>query len=143
MSLSSSYTSATMAIRLTTKNVLLISCMVLLIFVVQSSASCRKLRLVHRISRHGCQTRQIPSYGCRGSCPSYSRVSPTNYLEMERHCECCQESGQRTVHVSLRCNDDRGQFNLVVETQVPRSCMCRPCNIIEDVPDFVRLEDLN
>ncbi len=127
------------ATRLTPRNIVLISIMILIVFASQSSAICRRLNLVHQISSAGCTPRRIPSFGCRGTCTSYSRVSPLDYRQMERHCQCCQESGHRTANVRLTCGN-RYRF---VQTQVPTSCMCRPCNIIGDVPDRIRLEDLN
>ena len=107
----------------------------------QCSAECHRQPLIHIIDRDGCNIKKLPSYGCRGTCTSYSRVSPTDYTQMERSCQCCQEVGHITRRIRLRCP---GQFPSTrnVDVRVPQFCTCRPCNGVPSVPSQVRLQDL-
>ena len=107
----------------------------------QCSASCRRLPLTHVISHEGCIPKHVPSFGCRGTCTSYSRVSPTDYTRMERSCQCCQEANHQTKRVTLYC-PRLYRTTRTVGVRVAESCTCRPCHGSSGVPSVTRLEDL-
>ncbi|XP_022080139.1 bursicon-like [Acanthaster planci] len=107
----------------------------------QCSATCRRQALIHLIDHEGCTLRRVPSFGCRGTCTSYSRVSPTDYTRMERSCQCCQESDHMMRGVRLNC-PELFPSTKVVEVKVAMSCTCRPCHGGSGVPSETRLEDL-
>ncbi|XP_038045198.1 bursicon-like [Patiria miniata] len=107
-----------------------------------SAATCQRRGLSHLISHEGCMPRRVPSYGCRGSCTSYSRVSPTDYTQMERSCQCCQESDHQVRTVWLNCPALFPNTRMQVELKMAMSCNCRPCHGLSGVPAETRLEDL-
>ncbi|XP_033639409.1 bursicon-like [Asterias rubens] len=107
----------------------------------QCSAVCRRQPLIHSIVHEGCQTKRLRTFGCRGTCNSYSRVSPTDYTQMERSCQCCQESQHVVGFVELNC-PSLSPPTQIVEFRHVRSCSCRPCNSVSGVPRVTRLEDL-
>ena len=91
-------------------------------------ATCRKRRIVHTIKSPHCTPRRLLSYACQGRCSSYTQISET--LEFKRHCKCCQEMGEKTAVVLVRCQDQKtGLFKrYTVLIKVPKDCMCRPCS---------------
>ncbi|XP_071945771.1 bursicon-like [Antedon mediterranea] len=103
------------------------------------STICVPVGTIHTISVPGCRPKSVPSTGCRGMCLSYTRVSSTNYLELERSCKCCKADKFIVASVKLSC-PNLDSPNLRVPLKKAESCSCRPCNSItvEDVatPDF-------
>lgn len=87
--------------------------------------------VIHVLQHPGCVPKPIPSYACIGKCTSYVQVPYTSCIfvmyniyilvhirkpeycffkvsgskiwQMERSCNCCQESGEREASVVLFC----------------------------------------
>ncbi|XP_061714209.1 bursicon isoform X1 [Cydia pomonella] len=94
---------------------------------------CVMTPVVHVLKHPGCQPQLIPSYACVGKCTSYLQVSGSKIWQMERSCNCCQESGEREATVDLYCPEAKKEENRYrkVVTKAPLECMCRPCGIID------------
>ncbi|XP_038045194.1 bursicon-like [Patiria miniata] len=109
-----------------------------------TTSMCRKLTVRHLIkdAKPGCRPKWLTLYGCRGTCFSYARVSPRDYVSIERSCQCCQEVGYRTVRVRFDCPQRLPPYHYA-EVRLVRDCRCRPCNTMSvgDVPEVVRLTD--
>lgn len=96
--------------------------------VSSASDECSLTPVIHVLQFPGCVPKPIPSFACIGKCGSYVQVSGlgpvffrksgTNRIffwilqlkvsgskiwQMERSCNCCQESGEREASVSLFC----------------------------------------
>ena len=95
---------------------------------LSAAQGCRKRRIVHTIRSPSCAPRRLLSYACHGSCSSYTQISKT--LEFKRHCKCCQEMGERTALVLVRCRAPgvRALRRHRLRIKVPTDCMCRPCS---------------
>ncbi|XP_071488759.1 bursicon-like [Diadema setosum] len=104
-------------------------------------ADCRRLPLQHKLTRPGCHPVTINSNGCRGMCNSYTRISPNNYLEVERSCSCCQELGFMERTERLHCPGLTPNYR-DVRYRIPKRCSCRPCRSVASVSRIQRLEDL-
>ncbi|KAI8421835.1 hypothetical protein MSG28_009781 [Choristoneura fumiferana] len=81
---------------------------------------------------------------CEGMCSSqvhpsiatvtgFSKVSGSKIWQMERSCNCCQESGEREATVDLYCPEAKREENRYrkIVTKAPLECMCRPCGTID------------
>lgn len=89
--------------------------------VVSATDECSLTPVIHVLQYPGCVPKPIPSFACIGKCGSYVQVSETygksnqmnnfgkfkvsgsKIWQMERSCNCCQESGEREASVSLFC----------------------------------------
>ncbi|CAG5027865.1 unnamed protein product [Parnassius apollo] len=95
---------------------------------------CQMTPVIHVLQHAGCVPKPIPSYACIGKCTSYVQVSGSKIWQMERSCNCCQESGEREATVVLFCpkaKSEEKRFRKVT-TKAPLECMCRPCGTIEE-----------
>ncbi|XP_026496206.1 bursicon [Vanessa tameamea] len=95
---------------------------------------CQMTPVIHVLQHPGCVPKPIPSYACIGKCTSYVQVSGSKIWQMERSCNCCQESGEREASVVLFCpkaKNEEKRFRKV-STKAPLECMCRPCGAIEE-----------
>ncbi|CAH2084652.1 unnamed protein product [Euphydryas editha] len=95
---------------------------------------CQMTPVIHVLQHPGCVPKPIPSYACIGKCTSYVQVSGSKIWQMERSCNCCQESGEREASVVLFCpkaKSEEKRFRKVT-TKAPLECMCRPCGSIEE-----------
>ncbi|XP_038213861.1 bursicon [Zerene cesonia] len=95
---------------------------------------CQMTPVIHVLQHPGCVPKPIPSYACIGKCTSYVQVSGSKIWQMERSCNCCQESGEREATVILFCpkaKSEEKRFRKVT-TKAPLECMCRPCGSIEE-----------
>ncbi|XP_045449584.1 bursicon [Melitaea cinxia] len=95
---------------------------------------CQMTPVIHVLQHPGCVPKPIPSYACIGKCTSYVQVSGSKIWQMERSCNCCQESGEREATVVLFCpkaKSEEKRFRKVT-TKAPLECMCRPCGSIEE-----------
>ncbi|XP_073955205.1 cuticle-tanning hormone bursicon isoform X1 [Choristoneura fumiferana] len=72
---------------------------------------CVMTPVVHILKHPGCQPQLIPSYACVGKCSSYLQVSGSKIWQMERSCNCCQESGEREATVDLYCPEAKREEN--------------------------------
>jgi hypothetical protein len=68
-----------------------------------ASDECSLTPVIHVLQYPGCVPKPIPSFACIGRCGSYVQVSGSKIWQMERSCNCCQESGEREASVSLFC----------------------------------------
>ncbi|XP_034829087.1 bursicon-like isoform X1 [Maniola hyperantus] len=95
---------------------------------------CQMTPVIHVLQHPGCVPKPIPSYACIGKCSSYVQVSGSKIWQMERSCNCCQESGEREATVVLFCPKAKSEEKRFrkVSTKAPLECMCRPCGIIEE-----------
>ncbi|CAH1636424.1 unnamed protein product [Spodoptera littoralis] len=95
---------------------------------------CQMTPVIHILKHPGCIPKAIPSFACIGKCSSYVQVSGSKIWQMERTCNCCQESGEREATVVLLCpkakSDDRKLRKIT--TKAPLECMCRPCGSIDE-----------
>ena len=93
-----------------------------------SSETCSRQLAVMTIRVRGCQVREVPVYGCRGTCNSYSQINRNRFIEFQRSCRCCSPISSRRASVRLQCGVSRGR-PLVrrVFLRIPRSCACRTC----------------
>lgn len=93
--------------------------------VTSASDECSLTPVIHVLQYPGCVPKPIPSFACIGKCGSYvqvnksvqtkchtrriffdfsvQKVSGSKIWQMERSCNCCQESGEREASVSLFC----------------------------------------
>lgn len=96
--------------------------------VSSASDECSLTPVIHVLQFPGCVPKPIPSFACIGRCGSYVqviellalisegngdkksifffdilKVSGSKIWQMERSCNCCQESGEREASVSLFC----------------------------------------
>lgn len=124
----------------------LMACSVLCVFIPLSSTQCDRKRIIHTIRYGHCQPKRLLSFGCMGTCSSYTRPSATESGELENHCQCCQDAEKRFARVRILCPDSTGERVLkvyVVRLAVPTECSCRPCSflpntIIPSEPDFLQ-----
>lgn len=132
-----------MATLTTTQSSLLMLALILLSLTTSSLvlADCRKLGLQYKLARPGCRPVTLDSVGCRGTCSGYTRISPNNYLEVERSCTCCQEMGYLERTQRLQCPTLNPPFRDVTY-RIPRRCSCRPCRSVASVSRVQTLEDL-
>lgn len=95
---------------------------------------CQVTPVIHVLQYPGCIPKPIPSFACIGKCTSYVQVSGSKIWQMERSCNCCQESGEREASVTLFCPKARpGEPKFKkVSTKAPLECMCRPCGTIDE-----------
>ncbi|XP_037875036.1 bursicon isoform X2 [Bombyx mori] len=95
---------------------------------------CQMTAVIHVLKHRGCKPKAIPSFACIGKCTSYVQVSGSKIWQMERTCNCCQESGEREATVVLFCPDAQNEEKRFrkVSTKAPLQCMCRPCGSIEE-----------
>ncbi|XP_050674857.1 bursicon isoform X1 [Leptidea sinapis] len=95
---------------------------------------CQMTPVIHVLQHPGCVPKPIPSYACIGKCTSYVQVSGSKIWQMERSCNCCQESGEREASVVLFCPKAKSEEKRLrkVTTKAPLECMCRPCGSIEE-----------
>ncbi|KAG5666330.1 hypothetical protein PVAND_014368 [Polypedilum vanderplanki] len=102
--------------------------------VESASDECSLTPVIHVLQYPGCVPKPIPSFACIGRCGSYVQVSGSKIWQMERSCNCCQESGEREASVSLFCPKAKtGERKFrKVSTKAPLGCMCRPCTSIEE-----------
>ncbi|XP_049872622.1 bursicon isoform X1 [Pectinophora gossypiella] len=99
-----------------------------------SGQECEMTPVIHVLQHPGCIPKPIPSFACVGKCTSYVQVSGSKIWQMERTCNCCQESGEREATVVLFCpkaKSEEKRFRKVT-TKAPLECMCRPCGSIEE-----------
>lgn len=94
--------------------------------VTSATDECSLTPVIHVLQYPGCVPKPIPSFACIGKCGSYVqvsffyenkmsskesfyifwtffKVSGSKIWQMERSCNCCQESGEREASVSLFC----------------------------------------
>ncbi|XP_063421725.1 bursicon-like [Mytilus trossulus] len=119
----------------------LIACVILGVFITLSAAQCEKKFIIHTIKLKdiNCPQKRIISYGCMGTCTSYTRPSSTNFGQLEHHCQCCQDAEKIFARVRIYCPHKV----YVVTLAVPRECSCRPCSLLPDhiipsEPDFLQ-----
>ncbi|CAH4034023.1 bursicon [Pieris napi] len=95
---------------------------------------CQMTPVIHVLQHPGCVPKPIPSYACIGKCTSYVQVSGSKIWQMERSCNCCQESGEREASVVLYCPKAKNEEKRYrkVTTKAPLECMCRPCGSVEE-----------
>ncbi|OWR44350.1 cuticle tanning hormone bursicon monomer [Danaus plexippus plexippus] len=95
---------------------------------------CQMTPVIHVLQHPGCVPKPIPSYACIGKCTSYVQVSGSKIWQMERSCNCCQESGEREASVVLFCPKAKSEEKRFrkVSTKAPLECMCRPCGSVEE-----------
>ncbi|XP_026749033.2 bursicon [Galleria mellonella] len=95
---------------------------------------CQMTPVIHVLQHPGCVPKAIPSFACIGKCSSYVQVSGSKIWQMERTCNCCQESGEREATVVLFCPKAKSEDKRFrkVTTKAPLECMCRPCGSIEE-----------
>ncbi|KAM3964982.1 LOW QUALITY PROTEIN: cuticle-tanning hormone bursicon [Aphomia sociella] len=99
---------------------------------MSAGQECQMTPVIH-VLQPGCVPKAIPSFACIGKCSSYVQVSGSKIWQMERTCNCCQESGEREASVVLFCpkaKSEEKRFRKVT-TKAPLECMCRPCGSIE------------
>ncbi|CAG2212901.1 unnamed protein product [Mytilus edulis] len=124
----------------------LIACVILGVFITLSAAQCERKRIIHTIRYRDCHPKRLLSFGCMGTCTSYTRPSSTNSGELDQYCQCCQDAEKRFARVRILCPDTSGErmFKVYVVTlAVPQECSCRPCSllpnhIIPSEPDFLQ-----
>lgn len=111
-----------------------------------SSSECQR-RLILRTMRYpNCIPKRIVSFGCKGTCNSYTAPSPSRPDELEHHCQCCQDAERRIRRAIITCPDTespRQYKNYTVRLAIPTECSCRPCSvlpnrIIPSEPDFLQ-----
>lgn len=104
--------------------------------------------VIHVLKHPGCIPKAIPSFACIGKCSSYVQVVKTMFVlkqyllvrvdslniniqclqvsgskiwQMERTCNCCQESGEREATVVLICpkakSEDKKLRKVVINKQ--------------------------
>ncbi|KAI5639471.1 DAN domain-containing protein [Phthorimaea operculella] len=95
---------------------------------------CEMTPVIHVLQHPGCVPKPIPSFACVGKCTSYVQVSGSKIWQMERTCNCCQESGEREATVVLFCPKAKSEDKRFrkVTTKAPLECMCRPCGMIDE-----------
>ena len=118
-------------------------------FIIQTAISdCERKRIIHTIRFPECQHKRILSFGCAGTCNSYSETSSTESGVIVRHCECCQENDKILRQARIICRNEEGNtpFNyVVVSLAIPTSCSCRSCSPLPQhdnpgEPDIFNLE---
>nr|XP_021181734.2 bursicon [Helicoverpa armigera] len=95
---------------------------------------CQMTPVIHILKHPGCIPKAIPSFACIGKCSSYVQVSGSKIWQMERTCNCCQESGEREATVVLVCPKAKSEDRKIrrITTKAPLECMCRPCGSIDE-----------
>ncbi|KAI8421836.1 hypothetical protein MSG28_009781 [Choristoneura fumiferana] len=75
----------------------------------------------------------VSTFGRLGSMVAPVLVSGSKIWQMERSCNCCQESGEREATVDLYCPEAKREENRYrkIVTKAPLECMCRPCGTID------------
>ncbi|PVD29852.1 hypothetical protein C0Q70_09109 [Pomacea canaliculata] len=86
-----------------------------------------------------CQPTTTISYGCRGGCPSYTRVDDRNGSNILRFCSCCRDVGFGFQPVKMTCT---GGFVLLVHVKFARGCECRPCFASPSTVNMQKIRDL-
>ncbi|KAL4716147.1 hypothetical protein ACJJTC_013924 [Scirpophaga incertulas] len=102
--------------------------------ILSTGQECQMTPVIHVLRHPGCKPKAIPSFACIGKCTSYVQVSGSKIWQMERTCNCCQESGEREATVVLFCPKAKSEEKrfLKVSTKAPLECMCRPCGNIDE-----------
>ncbi|KAL0830668.1 hypothetical protein ABMA28_002805 [Loxostege sticticalis] len=101
---------------------------------LSTGQECQMTPVIHVLRHPGCKPKAIPSFACVGKCTSYVQVSGSKIWQMERTCNCCQESGEREATVVLFCPKAKNEEKrfMKVSTKAPLECMCRPCGSIDE-----------
>nr|AQS80491.1 bursicon-alpha precursor [Charonia tritonis] len=87
---------------------------------------------------HLCAPTTEISFGCRGGCPSYSRIDARNTTKVLRSCSCCRPTGFGFRLVKMKCEG----FSLRTTVKFALGCHCRPCMASVQSVDIQRLRDL-
>lgn len=100
---------------------------------VVTYSQCNRRRIIHHITYRNCQPKRVLSWGCSGTCNSYSRPSQTEPERLERFCQCCREMEIRIRRVRLLCPSRHNAFrHRIIRVKIPKSCSCRPCSYLPD-----------
>ncbi|XP_071945783.1 bursicon-like [Antedon mediterranea] len=103
---------------------------ILSVYSGRSNVGCSRQQIRLSISMADCRPRNVYPFGCRGQCASYTRVSPANFLEIDRQCKCCQVGEQVDLQVRLDCPKLKPPVGMVT-VKSAKNCSCRPCNSVE------------
>ncbi|KAK6165551.1 hypothetical protein SNE40_022459 [Patella caerulea] len=92
-----------------------------------------------RMFQDQCSPSRIVTYGCRGTCHSYSKLDRNNTTKLMRSCNCCEP-----IRVGLRLAVLECVNGIQIRTPVKfaRQCQCRPCFSSVHNMDINRLQQL-
>lgn len=94
-------------------------------------SQCDRKRIIHTIRYQDCIPKRILSFGCAGTCNSYTQPSASQSGQLVKHCECCQDSDRISRQARIICPNVQGDTPfkyVVVSLSIPTSCLCRPCS---------------
>ena len=100
----------------------------------QCQGLCQRRFLRRTIRVENCFPKTIFTFGCRGTCATYSRPSTHYPGQIERHCECCKEGSSERKIVNIFCPSGvNNEIELIrFNVRVPITCDCRVCAMLPD-----------
>ena len=116
--------------------------------VVEYSTSECERRFVRKTIRfQNCRSKRVLTYGCRGTCSSYTKPSSTRPDILTHYCQCCHDAEKRFVSIRLVCPNIMGhrRFKMYrVRLAVPTRCSCRSCSalptrIVPSEPEYLHV----
>jgi len=110
---------------------IIIKIVVLALIIHTVISQCDRKRIIHTIRYLDCIPKRILSFGCEGTCNSYTQPSTSQLGQLVRYCECCQDNDRISRHARIICPNVQGDTPfkyVVVSLSIPTSCLCQPCS---------------